>query len=158
MYPLCWLRKSFTPITAVSNAIVRLVVKKGGPTHASGEEIILLAEHGARHGTLSKNESNLITNALSLEDVRVADIMTPRTVVTSLRKTATVAEVFREFPNLPFGRMPVYGRNLDDIVGLVRRRDLLKAKANDQDATLVEALMIEAQFIPDTATASNALQ
>ncbi len=158
IYPLGWLRKIFLPITAVSNAIVRLVVPKGRPAHASEEEIILLAEHGARHGTLTKSESNLITNALSLDDVRVSEIMTPRTVVSALRRSATVGEVFREFPNLPFGRVPVYGRNLDDIVGLVRRRDLLKAKANDQDGATVESLMIEAHFVPDTATVANALQ
>lgn len=158
VYPLSWLRKVFMPVTVVAGAIVRRFVKQGGHGHRSDEEIILLAEHGARQGTLTKSESNLITNALSLDDVRVSEIMTPRTVVTALRKTASVGEVFREFPNLPFGRMPVYGRNLDDIVGLVRRRDLLKAKANDQDSTLVEALMIEAQFVPDTATVANALQ
>ncbi|HVS52897.1 MAG TPA: hemolysin family protein [Opitutaceae bacterium] len=158
VYPLCWLRRVFTPITWVANAIVRTIVRRSEPGHGSEEEIILLAERGARYGTLTKNESSLITNALSLDEVRVSELMTPRTVVSALRKNASVADVFREFPNLPFGRLPVYGRNLDDIAGLVRRRDLLKAKANDQDNTLVETLMIEAQFIPETATAANALQ
>jgi CBS domain containing-hemolysin-like protein len=156
--PLWWLRRVLTPITWFCNVIVRLIVRQDARGHTSGEEILLLAERGARHGTLSKSESSIIANALSLDDVRVSELMTPRTVVTALRKSATVGEVFREFPNLPFGRMPVYGRNLDDIVGLVRRRDLLKAKANDQDLTLVETLMHEANFIPETATAANALQ
>ena len=71
--------------------------------------------------------------------MRVSAIMTPRTVVTALAETATVGEVFREYPTLPFGRMPVFGKNLDDIVGLARRRDLLKAKANDQDLETVSS-------------------
>jgi len=158
VYPLWWLRRALTPVTWACNVIVRLIVRQDPRGHRSDEEIILLAEHAARHGTLSRSESNIIANALSLDDVRVSELMTPRTVVTALRKGATVGDVFREFPNLPFGRMPVYGRNLDDIVGLVRRRDLLKAKGNDQDAALVESLMLEAQFIPDTATAANAMQ
>jgi CBS domain containing-hemolysin-like protein len=54
--------------------------------------------------------------------------------------------------------MPVYGKNLDDIVGLVRRRDLLAAKARGQDATLVEQLMHEAHFVPETVAVANALQ
>jgi len=78
--------------------------------------------------------------------------------VTALRRNATVGEIFQEFPNLPFGRMPVYGKNLDDIAGLVRRRDLLKAKANDQDFELVEKIMQEVHFIPETVTVGNALQ
>ena len=158
VYPLWWLRRVLRPVTWFANAIVRIFVKPRETDHASEEEILLLAERGARFGTLTKNESNIIANALSLDDVRVAELMTPRTVVTALRRSATVADVFREYPNLPFGRMPVYGRNVDDIVGMVRRRDLLKAKANDQDTVLVEGLMHEAQFIPETATAANALQ
>jgi len=158
VYPLWWLRRTLTPVTWFCNVIVRLIVRQDARGHTSDEEIILLAEHGARHGSLSRSESNIITNALSLDDIRVSELMTPRTVVTALRKTATVSEVFREFPNLPFGRMPVYGRNLDDIVGLVRRRDLLKAKANDQDLAVVETLMHEVHFIPETATAANAMQ
>ncbi len=158
VYPLWWIRRALTPITWACNVIVRAVVRQKVEVHRSDEEIILLAEHGARQGTLSQSESSIIANALSLDDVRVSELMTPRTVVTALRKSATVGEVFREFPNVPFGRMPVYGRNLDDIVGLARRRDLLKAKANDQDLALVETLIHEAHFIPETATAANALQ
>jgi len=54
--------------------------------------------------------------------------------------------------------MPVYGKNMDDVLGVVRNRDLLKAKAHDQDAGLVEQFMQEAHFIPETATVANALQ
>jgi CBS domain containing-hemolysin-like protein len=158
VYPLFWLRRALRPVTWFANSIVSLFIRSRSADHGSHEEILLLAERGARFGTLTKNESNIIANALSLDDVRVSALMTPRIVVTALRRTATIGDVFREFPNLPFGRMPVYGRNLDDIVGLVRRRDLLKAKANDQDGVLVETLIHEAQFIPETATAANALQ
>src|SRR5581483_7417679 len=52
VYPIGWLRRVFTPITYVCNAIVRLIVRSDEPSHASEEEIILLAERGARHGTL----------------------------------------------------------------------------------------------------------
>lgn len=158
VYPLWWLRRLLFPITWLCNLVVRLVVKESAPAHASEEEIILLAERGAQQGTLTSSESSIIANALSLDNVRVGEIMTPRTVLTALRKTATIGDVFREYPNLPFGRMPVYGRNLDDIVGLARRRDLLKAKANDLDNEPVEKFMQEIQFVPETATVANALQ
>lgn len=158
VYPLWWLRRMLLPVTWVCNRLVRLVVRDRAIAHRSDEEIILLAERGAQQGTLSKSESSIIANALSLDDVRVTALMTPRTVVAALPKDATVAGIFQEFPNLPFGRLPVYAKNLDDIVGLVRRRDLLKAKANDLDAESVEKLMHEVHFVPETATAANALQ
>jgi CBS domain containing-hemolysin-like protein len=156
--PLAALRRALSPVTFLSNLIVRVIIREAPSAHKSDEEIILLAERGAQQGTLTKSESNIIANALSLDDVRVSEIMTPRTVVTALRRNATVGEVFHEYPNLPFGRMPVYGKNLDDIAGLVRRRDLLKAKANDQDFELVEKIMQEVHFIPETVTVANALQ
>jgi CBS domain containing-hemolysin-like protein len=158
VYPLWWARRALTPVLYVSGLVVRVFVKVRPPERASDREIILLAEKGAKEGTLSRSESNIIANALSLDDVRVSEIMTPRTVVTTLRKNATVGEVFREFPNIPFARIPVCQKNLDDIVGLVRRRDLLKAKANDQDLETVGNLMQEISFIPETATVGNALQ
>jgi CBS domain containing-hemolysin-like protein len=158
VYPLWYLRRVLLPITYLCNVVVRFFIREPVDAHQSDEEIILLAERGAQQGTLTKSESNIIANALSLDNIRVSEIMTPRTVVTALRKSATVGEVFREFPNLPFGRMPVYGRNLDDIVGLARRRDLLKAKANDQDLAPVESLVHEIHFIPETVTVANALQ
>jgi CBS domain containing-hemolysin-like protein len=156
--PLWFMCRTLRPVTYLCNLIVRLVITQPAEKEKSDEEIILLAERGAQQGTLSKSESNIITNALSLDDVRVSEIMTPRTVVTMLKNRATVGEVFREFPNIPFARIPVYGKNVDDVVGLVRRRDLLKAKANDQDFELVEKLMQEISFIPETVTAANALQ
>jgi CBS domain containing-hemolysin-like protein len=158
VYPIGWLRRVLLPITWLCALVVRPFVGPPAKLHGSDEEIILLAERGAQEGTLSKSESNIIANALSLDNVRVSEIMTPRTVVTALRRNSSVGEVFTEHPALPFGRMPVFGKNLDDIVGLVRSRDLLKAKAHDQDAALVEHFMQEVQFIPETATVGNALQ
>lgn len=158
VYPLAWARRLLMPVNYACNLVVRFFIRQRDQAHRSDEEIILLAERGAQQGTLTKSESSIIANALSLDDVRVSAIMTPRTVVTALRRSSTVNDVFRDFPNLPFGRMPVYGKNLDDIVGLVRRRDLLKAKANDQDLVLVESLMHEVHFIPETVTVADALQ
>lgn len=159
VFPLWWLRRVLRPITWACNLVVRFFIGDTQPAAgASDEEIILLAERGAQEGTLTRSESNIIANALSLDNVRVNAIMTPRTVLMALRREATVAEVFQEQKHLPFGRQPVYGRNLDDIVGLVRRRDLLSAKAEGRDTTRVDQLMNEIHFVPETATVGNALQ
>ncbi len=158
VYPIFWMRRVLFPVTWLCALVVRPFVGPPARLHGSGEEIILLAERGAQEGTLSTSESNIIANALTLGNVRVSEIMTPRTVVAALHRSASVAEVFTENPTLAFGRLPVYGKNLDDIVGVARRLDLLKAKAHDQDAGLVEQFMQEANFIPETATVGNALQ
>ena len=103
-----------SPRSSTSAAlVVRVFIKTRPPAQTSDREIILLAEKGAKEGTLSTSESNIIANALSLDDVRVSEIMTPRTVVTTLRKTATVGEVFREYPEhpvRPHSRLPEESR------------------------------------------------
>jgi CBS domain containing-hemolysin-like protein len=156
-HPLLLLCRALRPVTWACNLLVRLFVKTPPPETASGEQIRLLAERGARQGTLNAHESSIIANALSLDDVRISHIMTPRTVVTALPARATIAEVFKSHPNIPFGRLPVFGKNMDDITGIVRRRDLLKAKANDLDTETVGRLMQEVHFVPETVTAADAL-
>lgn len=158
VYPLLWMTRVLFPITWLCKRVVNFVVGKKALHQKADREIILLAEKGAQEGSLSRSEASIIANALSLDDVRVSELMTPRIVVTALARAATVGDVFREYPNIPFARIPVYGRNLDDIVGLVRRRELLKAKASYQDAIPVEKLMQEVQFVPETVTAAQALQ
>ncbi len=150
--------RSLRPVTFLTRRLVRYIV--GAPAEAAPaeDEIRRLAERGARHGHLGAHESSIIANALRLDEVRVRTIMTPRNVVGALRQTATIGEVFRDHPNLSFGRLPVFGRDLDDIIGLVRRRDLLKAKAADADADPVGKYVQPIQFIPDTVTAAEALR
>jgi CBS domain containing-hemolysin-like protein len=156
---MIWMmRRSMAPITYLCGAAVRFFIPKQPKLENQDEEIILLAERGAKEGTITRDESRIIANALSLGDVRVGKIMTPRTVVFALNAASTIGEVFKQYPNLPFGRMPVYQKTLDNVVGLARRRDLLKAKANDQDSVIVGTLMQEVNFIPETVTAADALQ
>jgi CBS domain containing-hemolysin-like protein len=157
-YPIAWAARCLRPVTWISGGIVRLFVGTTTAHDAAEEEIRLLAERGARHGTLNRDESDIIANALRLDDVRVASIMTPRSVLGALKQHLTIGEVFRDHANISFGRMPVYGRGLDDIVGLVRRRDLLKAKAQDLDADPLSKYLHEINFVPETATVSAALK
>ena len=63
--------------------------------HSDEEEIILLAKKGAKAGTLTSEESDLVTNSLKLDKLYVRDIMTPRTVVTSLDESLTVSAYLR---------------------------------------------------------------
>jgi CBS domain containing-hemolysin-like protein len=157
-HPLLWMRRVLAPITYVCAVMVRLLVPRRAAPNKTDEEIMLLAERGEKQGTLTRSESRIIANALSLDDVRVSRIMTPRTVVTAVNKAQTIGEVFMQYPNLPFGRMPVYEKRLDNVVGVVRRRDLFKAKTAGHDTDLVATLMQEVQFIPETVTIGHALQ
>ena len=84
-------------------------------------------------------------------------MLTPRSVVTSIEADLTVADVLRLHPTVPHGRMPVWEQNPDRIVGVVRRRDLLKAAGEGRREVRVRELMGKAHVVPENATLSDAL-
>ncbi|WP_269542181.1 CNNM domain-containing protein [Cerasicoccus fimbriatus] len=158
IYPLKYVRMTMMPISYVCKRLVQFIAGKRNVEESGEEEIILLAERSAKEGTLTADESQIISNALSLDDVKISEIMTPRTVVSALDCSETIGEVFARLPNIPFARLPVYEENIDNITGVVRRRDLLKAKAEDRDAITVKRLTQPVIYVPDTANAAHALQ
>jgi CBS domain containing-hemolysin-like protein len=78
-------------------------------------------------------------------------------VVTSIEADLTVADVLRLHPNVPHGRLPVWEGNPDRIVGVVRRRDVLKAAGEGRRDVRVRELMGKAHVVPESATLSDAL-
>ena len=63
--------------------------------------------------------------------MKVTEIMTPRVVITSVRSTESVREVLDRIPIMTHGRMPVYEENIDEMVGLVLRSEILRRAADD---------------------------
>ncbi len=158
VYPLYLVRVAMLPVSWLCGRLILLVAGRKNVEEIGDEEIRLLAQKSANDGALTHDESEIISNALKLDEIRVSDEMTPRTVVHAMEKDQTVGEVLAEHPNIPFARMPVYDDNIDNIVGMVRRRDLLKAKANDEDSTRVEEIMQDAIFIQENASGASALE
>ncbi len=159
VYPLHWIRVLMLPVSFLCKLTVRFFVRPRPSNETPDEEILLLAEKSAKDGDLTESERRLISNALRLDTIPVSKIMTPRTVVTALEKSTSVAEVVRDFKNIPFARIPVYEESIDEIVGVVRRRDLLATAADGKaDTTTVGELTFETVYVPENATASDALQ
>jgi len=129
MYPFVILLESLS--NWLEPAIKQDVVTK--------EDVIAMAEMGEDEGTIEEDESTIIENILRLDNVTAEEVMTPRTVVFALQKDMTVKEALDKYPIITFSRIPVYGRDMEDIVGLTRRYVLLKSKAEDQfDSTMEE--------------------
>jgi len=147
------------PLSKLCKVTVNLVIQKKPEEAEADDEIILLAEKSAKEGTLSTSERDMISNALSLDEINVGEIMTPRTVVMALEEQQTVGEVF-EFNknNIPFARIPVYQDNIDSITGVVRRRELLSAIAADQPERKVFEFQQKATFVPQVGTVAGALK
>lgn len=159
VYPLWLVRFLMKPFSFVARKMLTVILEKEQPTEEEQEEEIrLLAERSEQSGALSSNERMLISNTLSLDDISVESIMTPRTVVSFLRSTLSVEDVCLDLKNLKFARIPVYGETLDEIVGIVRRRDILQAFGEGRVQETMEELSSDALFIPETASGLQALQ
>jgi CBS domain containing-hemolysin-like protein len=155
---LYWMRAVLRPLTNLTNALVRIILRHKPEERASDREIVLLAEKGAREGTITGGERDLIHNALSLSATRVADILTPRNVVVALEEDQTAADVLAAHPSIRFSRMPVHAGTLDEITGLARRRDILHCIATGHGGRKIKDLQQPVSFVPEMATAASALQ
>ncbi|MFO7726676.1 MAG: hemolysin family protein [Oceanipulchritudo sp.] len=159
VYPLLLVRLLMLPFSFVAKGMLTVVMPTEEPSEEEQEEEIrLLAERSAQSGALSSSERDLISNALSLDDVSVESIMTPRTVVTFLKDEMTVGEVCHAYRNIPFARLPVFGETIDDIIGIVRRREILEANGEEKEHLTMQELKGDALFIPETASGLQALQ
>jgi CBS domain containing-hemolysin-like protein len=105
------------------------------------EEMIVLAEMGEDEGTIEEKESTIIENLMKLKDITVEEVLTPRSVIFALQKDETVRDVLERHEHISFSRIPVYNQDIDDIVGLVSRYNLMKSKAEDRFDVRMEELM-----------------
>lgn len=155
IYPLYVVRLVMVPLSFLCRKLIRLLLNPKEVVEDPDKEITLLVEKGAKEGQLTKDERDMVSNALSLDDISVYSIMTPRPVIGVVDRGLTVGELLkREGGRILFARMPVIGENLDDIRGMIRRRDILGA----EEDVRVEDLMQEVTFIPETASGADALE
>ena len=157
--PLLLIRWFMMPFSKICKLTMRVMVPpKEKNSTEDEEEIILLAKKGAQVGSLSKQESNWVTNALRLDGVKVREIMTPRTVMLALEESLSVSDVFDLHPNIPFARIPLFSGNIDHITGVVRRRDLHNAMVEEKNSISLSELSFTPLFIPENASADKALR
>lgn len=123
LYPLIW----------VSEKLTRLIGRGHTVTNFNREEFVALAGIGEKQGDLNIRESHIIHNLFKLKAIRAKDIMTPRTVMVALQKDLNVEEALAKERKAVFSRLPLYGRNIDDIDSIILRDDLLLAHAQQKN-------------------------
>lgn len=109
-------------------------------------ELEAMAEIGRREGTLDEEEWEVVTNVISLDQVAVNEVMTPRTSIVALPIHSSVDEAMDLILEEGHLRIPVYERTLDEIVGVLLARDLWRA---GRDGTLaIRELIRSPIFVP----------
>jgi len=122
------------------------------------EEVIAMAEMGEDEGVLEEQETDIIENTLKLKDVKVKDIMTPRSVIFALNSDLTVGQVLEEHETLDFTRIPIFKGNLDSIQGMVNRYEIINRKAEDQFSTRMREICQEVPLVNENDPIDKVLE
>jgi CBS domain containing-hemolysin-like protein len=123
------------------------------------EEFDALVDTAREEGTLDDGEYRIFKSIMNFSEIRVADIMTPRSVVFSVQSTMTVEQVAL-LPELQmYSRFPVWeGDSTDGIIGYALTKDVLRAALDGRRNRTMDRLARQANFIPDNATLEKALE
>jgi len=154
--PFSVLARAMSPI---SGGLVRLLTsgKYERPAAAQeqgeeepGEVAHAYLEAGEEQGLIEGDERRLLQSIVDFGDTLVREVMTPRPDIVAIQGDASVTDLRALFREQEYSRFPVYKENLDNILGLIRVKDLLKIDAAALDRHPIASLIRPATFVPET--------
>ena len=155
--------KVFWPFIRLLNGTGQAVVKllglhsKGG--HAlvhSEEELKMLVTASQEAGVLEEQEEQMLHRVFGFADLTAGQVMIPRTELIALPGNLTRDELIARIAGGRLTRLPVYRRNLDDVIGMLHVTDLLKAIASGHNVDAA-SLARETVTVPETLGADDLL-
>lgn len=127
----------------------------GTEDRATLEDEILDMMEDEPDGELEEGEKRMIKGIFDLSDKSVKEIMTPRVDVHAIPLSSSVEEARKEFVKTGHSRIPVYGRSIDEIRGIVYAKDFLAVPADKKSLT---GLIHTPIFIPETKAVDELLE
>ncbi|PYP51522.1 MAG: hypothetical protein DMD39_08290 [Gemmatimonadetes bacterium] len=134
--PLLFFAWVTTPFTSFLNKSSQVILRalgqeKAGSEEAvhSPEEIRLLVEQSQESGQMQAHDADLIDAVFEFSEKNAREVMTPRTELVALPVEATLSEVLGVVQDTGLSRYPVYDESIDNIIGVVLAKDLLKLLA-----------------------------
>lgn len=145
-------------LSASTNFVVRLL---GFDPNASEEavteeEILMMVDAGEEKGVIEESAKDMIANVFDFNDKTADEIMTHRTDVSAVENTASVQDAVKLSIEEGYSRIPVYEEDLDNILGIIYVKDLLRYVGTELGEEIkVTDLMRSAFFIPGTKKCSE---
>ncbi len=152
-----------TPVSAPVFWLSRLVggLLSPAPTRAPGvteTEVEMIVTEGELNGSLAHEQSEMIRNVLEFGDVTAADVMVPRTQVTAFEVTTHLHDVLAQITDSGHSRYPVYAGSIDNVIGLLYAKDLLRHASDLHGRTLEGLLRTPVAFVPEGQSGSSVLK
>ena len=135
--PVIWL------LTVSTNGVLCLcgIDPKDNAEEVSEEEIIMMLDEGEEAGSIESGEKELIKNVFSLNDTTAEDVMVHRSQVAFLKRDDARTTLLNEIAESGYSRFPVYGENIDDIVGILYAKTYLTAQSRGERCEMKDFLM-----------------
>jgi len=139
-------------VTWVANAILSLFSMKftAESVMLSEDELKTLMEESADKGIIGADEKEMIRNVFELGDVTVSEVMTTRTEILALEVGTPLVEAWDKMATSHLARAPVYKGNIDNITGVLFKKDLLKLDYPPPPELTLASLTREPFIVPET--------
>ncbi|MDR1913717.1 MAG: hemolysin family protein [Clostridiales bacterium] len=130
--PINTISRIARPFVRILSASTNLVAKLFGVTaedagdDVTEEEIRLMVDAGGDTGAIDESEMEMINNIFEFDDKTADDICTHRTDIVALPIDAAKDEIIDIMENEKFSRVPVYEDSIDNIIGILHIKDVLK--------------------------------
>jgi CBS domain containing-hemolysin-like protein len=146
-------------LNGTANRLLRLAGIQSAGEHDrlhSPEEIRMLVEQSGQGGSLGRGDARLLEGVFEFSEKSAEEVMTPRTDIVGLAAAATVEEAADVVAAAGRSRYPVYTGSLDEIVGVVHAKDVLRALRN-APGTALHRIMRQPLLVPGTREVEDVL-
>lgn len=150
-YPLTWLIKKTT------NGLNSLLSKKSTENEIDEDELIEMVDTLEEQGLIDEDTQELITNAIDFIDIDAVEIMVHRTDVFAYDINDDITELLNNPRLLNYSRIPVYEESIDNIVGILNTKQLIKLHLNG-DKIVLNDIITEPLYVFPTQSVSDVLR
>ncbi|MHB8261730.1 MAG: hemolysin family protein [Bacteroidia bacterium] len=150
--PFIWFINKFSVLILNMVGIKEAVVD----THTE-EELRMMLTESEESGAIKQSENVLIQNVFDLDDRILKQIMVPQNRVSAINIEMGHDAIIKKIIEEGYSRLPVYLGNLDNVVGIIHSKDLLKAVV-DNRFTSIKEIMRPAHFVPESMKVNNLLR
>ncbi len=147
LYPLAWI------LARLSQALTSVSEKKQ-PPFVTREELKLILRMDMDEVELDTSERRLIRKMFSFAETTVSRVMIPLIKVSAVPEDASLTDAVAKFRQTGYGRLPVYRKRIDDMVGILHSFDLIGEIDQTQP---VGRLMRAAHYVPETKPVAQLL-
>jgi putative hemolysin len=153
--PVRVLTSLLRPLVGGLSAFARLIVRAATKGHSvrgpfvTEEELKLLLYVGEQEGIVEQEEREMIHGILEMTDKSVREVMLPRVDVVAAESTDSIADVIKVIIEHGYSRIPIYEESIDNIVGVVYAKDLLRHGVVGDDQRPLTEIARQPYFTPE---------